>query len=196
MAEDDGGGKRKLSSKQKKQIAIGGGIAGLLGLGYFIVKGRSSSSSAQSASQYLTPDSLVTSGTGGVVTLGGVSGSPVETITPPGAAPSPGGTGAAGIASSGVPTPQVTGASLLGFTNPNTPVSLVGGNLIDTGTGRIAYYGPNGQPGSASDFSGAASWTDPTGKTVYYNPTGYGYSDTTRHPDLPPMAGLASASAT
>lgn len=182
------------AKKHKKVIGLSalGGV-GLFGL-YALTRKKSSGSSAQSAGQYLTPDQLVASPTGSTITLGSgpSGGTGTEVITPPGSAPAPGGTGASQVSAAPVSTPSLTAASLLGFTNANTPVSLVGGKLIDTGTGRVAYYGPNGQPGSANDFSGAASWTDPTGKQVYYNPTGYNYSDTTRHPDTPPSsAGLA-----
>jgi hypothetical protein len=183
----------KALVKEHKGAVIGGvGVIGLGGL-LILLKGKKSGTAGTGATvdpnQYLTPDSLVASPTGSILTLGSGQG----LLTPPGSAPAPGGAGASGVAASPVSTPKVTQASLLGFTNPNTPVTLVGGKLIDTGTGRVAYYGPGGQPGSATAFAGSSSYVDPTGKEVYYNPTGYGYADTTRAPDLPPVQAVAMA---
>lgn len=43
------------------------------------------------------------------------------------------------------------------------------GRLINTTTGRPAYSGPNGEPGSAAPFAGSnASWVMPDGTRVYY----------------------------
>lgn len=78
--------------------------------------------------------------------------------------------------------PTASGAQLLGFTNPATPVAAIGGQLVDTVTGRPAFYGPGGQPGSGSPFAGAISWVEPGGATVYYDPSNFAYADPNRAP--------------
>lgn len=171
----------KGMDKRKKTMvyAAAGGIG--LFVVYALVKSRKSNTTAASGQD------LTGSVTGQIPVFGGSAGGG-ETLFLPGQT---GGAGASQVSGSPVTTPQPSLASQLGFTNANTPVSLVGGSLIDTGTGRVAYYGPNGQPGSASNFSGATSWVDPTGKTVFYNPNSYQYADTTRAPDIPPVHALA-----
>lgn len=42
--------------------------------------------------------------------------------------------------------------------------------LINTVTGRPAFTGPNGEPGSAAPFPGAVAWRMPDGTIAYYKP--------------------------
>lgn len=78
-------------------------------------------------------------------------------------------------------------------------------NLVDPSTGRPAWTGPQGQPGSASPFpGGTATYTMPDGRTAYYDPTatpaagnvqalqGAGVLPTAKAP-TPPAGGTDSA---
>ena len=63
---------------------------------------------------------------------------------------------------------------------PNTPGQIPAhmgpnGFLVDDATGRRAYYGPNGEPGSPQPFPGAQKFVQSDGQTVYYIPGDMNY---------------------
>ncbi|HEY8728992.1 MAG TPA: hypothetical protein VIL94_05380 [Acidothermaceae bacterium] len=73
------------------------------------------------------------------------------------------------------------------FTNPNTPVYWGAAGLIDSTTFTAAYYGPDGQPGSAIPVPGDTQWVEPGGATVWYAPASYAYAaKAKRAPNTPP----------
>lgn len=86
------------------------------------------------------------------------------------------------------------GAQLLGFLSPQVPVTMSNGVLIDTVTGREAYYGPNGEPGGPVTLAGgipagASTWTQPDGKLVWYLANNFAYAPSSqRAPDTPPAS--------
>lgn len=69
------------------------------------------------------------------------------------------------------------------------PASMVNGRYVDDVTGRPAYYGPNGQPGTAT-MSGqyTQAYKMPDGRTAYYNPNSFGYSDPSRPANVPQVS--------
>ncbi len=183
---DKGGKSFKLlqgkSDKQRQQILVGVGIAGVV-LTFILIK-RSSANSAAAASSAApatgavptagsAPDPGMDPNTGQSyaselaslqASLGG-SSSPTSISNTP--APSP------GYASGGAPGQAgPSGSQLLGFSSPNVPVSMANGMLTDTNTGRQAYYGPGGQPAYGSPTPGTKSWIQPGGKTAWYKPAG------------------------
>lgn len=196
----------------KPEVAAGGAVA--LGGLVLIAKKRAA---AKAATTGITPAATGTAGpytadTSGLndynalqdqisglqSAIGGLGTTPLTSVTAPPAGTSvgAGGTPTSAGSTSTTPTLPEAAATALGFTNPNTPVELLDGTLLDTGTGRPAYYGPGGQPGGPVTGpipAGDVTWTEPGGVLVEYNPNSYAYGDPSRPPDLPPGDSPGSA---
>lgn len=77
------------------------------------------------------------------------------------------------------------------------PAKMVNGRYVDNVTGRPAYYGPQGQPGTIKpEGAYTQSYTMPDGRVAYYDPNSFGYKDPSRPAQAaPPGAQQTGATA-
>jgi hypothetical protein len=124
-------------------------------------------------------------GSGGIIGGGGFGGGyypPAPADLPP--APPPVSAPAAPSPSSPIPTQQ---AAMPAACTPPFPWHWVNGVLVDSVTGRPAFYGRQGQPGAPfapgeTLDSGWAAWQMPDGRWAKYIINGWNFLDPSRPP--------------
>lgn len=93
----------------------------------------------------------------------------------------------AAIPQAPAPTTPTTPPAPTQTCTPKFPWRMEGGILVDTVTGRPAFFGPQSQPGMAytpgqAIPAGWATWQMPDGRWVLYNPANWAFGDASRPP--------------
>ncbi len=166
-----GASKEPADQKRREQILVGAAIMGVI---LTVVLIRRSSSAAAGTVASATPSTPASGTDPGIdpntgqaysTELASLQSQLSSLNLPTGGTSSPTGISSTpnpspGYASAGAPA---TGSASLGFATDTVPVQVSGNTVIDTGTGRPAYFGPSGQPGYGSPQPGTKSWLEPQG---------------------------------